>query len=542
MENKLVIEVINRGCYRLLCALDRDSYSLTYGCFDRRYWGWKIVDFPEATYQRNALILAKMLSISVDTQRRRLLTTAIKSALLYTAKIQHTDGSFDQAFPHEHSFGATAFLLDSLLESYLAIKTDFSQDEATIIEKNFQKAARFLCNHDETHGMIANHIAGAALALLRYGRYCKDESFCKAGQKFLSKVLDSQSDEGWYVEYEGADPGYQTLCVHYLAQYYRQEPNDKLKMSLEKSFEFLKWFVHPNGTFGGEYGSRRTSVFYPGGVALLAREFPVAAAIWNAMRDSLEKGLTVVPDRIDIGNLAPLLSSWFLALGNWTDELVDIPELPCQMELVSADFPNCGIYIRSWGDRYVICGVSNGGVIKIFDRKSGKTILNDCGYVGCLKNGIKITTQLTGLKTKSIVTADCIELETPFFIMPAVVPSPFKFIILRLLSLTIMRSIRLGNLVKLLLVKMMISGKKKIPLSLTRKLNCTFDGRIVIEDIIRSKRKITLKWLRYGVPFCGIHMASAKYFEHFDTPEEKVVEVDVEQLNTNNEIHVKVEI
>jgi len=105
-----------------------------------------------------------------------------------------------------------------------------------------------------------------------------------------------------------------------------------------------------------------------------------------------------------------------------------------------------------------------------------------------------------------------------------------------------MRNICIGNLVKSLLVKMMISSKQDVPLILTRKLTYTHKGKFVIEDHIISKGKIDLKWLRCGVPFCGIHMASAKYFEHFDTPEEKGVEVDVEQLNANGEIQVKVEI
>ena len=41
------------SCQRLLSQLNRDPATSTTGCFDRRYWGWKLTDFPEATFQRN---------------------------------------------------------------------------------------------------------------------------------------------------------------------------------------------------------------------------------------------------------------------------------------------------------------------------------------------------------------------------------------------------------------------------------------------------------------------------------------------------------
>ena len=47
---------------RLLSCLDRDSYSTNYGCFDRLYWGWKVVDFPDATLQRGVYPLTLVYS------------------------------------------------------------------------------------------------------------------------------------------------------------------------------------------------------------------------------------------------------------------------------------------------------------------------------------------------------------------------------------------------------------------------------------------------------------------------------------------------
>jgi hypothetical protein len=76
--------------------------------------------------------------------------------------------------------------------------------------------------------------------------------------------------------------------MYYLAQVYRLAPSERLRASLQASLEFLQYFVQPDGSFGGEYGSRRTEIYYPGGIALLGDEFPLAAAMSVRMLDAIE--------------------------------------------------------------------------------------------------------------------------------------------------------------------------------------------------------------------------------------------------------------
>ena len=45
-------------CRHLLSEINRDPSSNLRGCFDRRFWAWKLVDFPDATFQRNLAPLA----------------------------------------------------------------------------------------------------------------------------------------------------------------------------------------------------------------------------------------------------------------------------------------------------------------------------------------------------------------------------------------------------------------------------------------------------------------------------------------------------
>jgi len=59
----------------------------------------------------------------------------------------------------------------------------------------------------------------------------------------VQQIYDHQSREGWYEEYGGADPGYQTLCTFYLArlwQYTGDGVCDLPRASYPKSIANIK--------------------------------------------------------------------------------------------------------------------------------------------------------------------------------------------------------------------------------------------------------------------------------------------------------------
>ena len=83
------IERIARGaCRRVLGDVDRDVLSSTRGCFDRRYWAWKLADMPEATLQRNVFALAWWRERLHESEgvSRELLTDAVAAGLRYAAR------------------------------------------------------------------------------------------------------------------------------------------------------------------------------------------------------------------------------------------------------------------------------------------------------------------------------------------------------------------------------------------------------------------------------------------------------------------------
>ena len=495
---------------RALAEQDANPYSPTAGCFDRRYWAWKLVDFPEATFQRLVLPLAQLYRDPRSRfHRQPEVLTAIRSGIAYAGTIQHANGSFDQAFPFEQSYGATAFLLYPLLEAANLVDEHLDADERVRVQRTCRQAAEFLSTHAERHGVIANHLAGAALALATAADTFAERRFDTAASELVRFLMSRQSREGWFPEYDGADPGYQTLCVDYLSAYAARRPSDGVAAALERAISFLQWFVHPDGTFGGIYGSRRTSVVYLGGLARLAPASPVAGAIFETLAATMSRSDSVAPSAVDIGNLAPLLTSTVSALQLAQGGLGAAATLPVANPAPRIDFPEAGLFVRSTPEHYAVIGVANGGTVTVFSRTAKKLLIDDGGYVAEYPDGARITTQATDPDRRATMDGTAIVLAAPFVRMGGALPSPARFGILRLLNLTVMRSITLGNWVKRRLVRLLMSDRGEVPIRLQRRI--VVDEGVRIEDRIENPTGIVLNWMTGGRPFSSIHMASAGY-------------------------------
>jgi len=150
----------------VLSSLDRDPFSKTLGCFERLFWGWKLKDYPDATLQRliYPLVTYYYRIDSSFCEKQVFLPWAIRS-FEYLRKIQHRDGSFDQAFPNEHSHGATAFLLYDLARTYQMMNEDLNASAKKPILKTLEDMGNFLIRNEEKHGLISNHLLGAVAGL-----------------------------------------------------------------------------------------------------------------------------------------------------------------------------------------------------------------------------------------------------------------------------------------------------------------------------------------------------------------------------------------
>ena len=496
-----------RACRRLLSALDRDPYSPTFGCFDRRYWAWKIADAPELTFQRNALTIAWHLARgAAHGIPRAILADGAAAALTFAAARQHRDGSFDQAFPGEHSYGATAFLLHDAVHA-VALLREAGAPVPAAAEPMLRNAARFLIGTRERHAFIANHLAGAAAALSACGGLFGDAHLSRHANALRDQVLESQHREGWFPEYGGADPGYQSLCLYYLTQTGGAGTHDALRTALARGADFLSWFAHPDGSFGGEYGSRRTAVLYPGGLAKLAGGSASAAALARFAMDGLARGSLTGLDHLDDGNLAPMAMNCIAALES---EIPPDGSLPFETRGVTADFHAAGLFVRSAGDVYAVIGASNGGVIKAFNRATRLAAADDTGYAASSRGRALSSQSRHGTTWQA--GADAIVIDAGFAPLPSLTATPWRFIALRLLGLTALRVEAVREWVKRQVVARLMTPAAVDGPRLRRTIAIAAD-RLMVDDVITGAAH--LEWIESGRSFVSIHMASARYFPGF---------------------------
>jgi hypothetical protein len=378
--NREISEQIRHGIEHALTLLDRDPFSRTAGCFDRLYWGWKLKDFPDATLQRLVYPLVRYYyGVEKGLCDEAVFMSWIVRVFGHIRRVQHTDGSFDQAFPQEHSHGAAAFLLFDMARTYQIIRDRLDEKTRSEAFETMRRTGDYLATREEEHGFISNHLAGAAAALHALFQVTGEPGYRERAEYYVHTVISRQSPEGWYVEYGGADPGYQTLAIYYLADYYFATGEKTVLESLRKAVDFVSYCTHPDGSFGGEYGSRNTEVFYPGGFARLQKDIPLAGSVLGFMMEKIGAGNTVNLNTVDTGNLAPLLSNYLEAAGYAGEKSgPDREDIPFRRKPFIKDFRDAGIVVYNGEKDYAVVGVSKGGVIKEFDKISGKKRRDDC--------------------------------------------------------------------------------------------------------------------------------------------------------------------
>ena len=106
---------------KILTLCDRNPHSPTYGCCDRNFWQYKIVDFPSGMAQEFVYPLALAYHTDIGSNpfyQQAAIRDWVEAGILFAAKSAHPDGSCDDYFPFERAGGAAAFSLLACIESY----------------------------------------------------------------------------------------------------------------------------------------------------------------------------------------------------------------------------------------------------------------------------------------------------------------------------------------------------------------------------------------------------------------------------------------
>ena len=370
---------------RILQLLNRNPLSASYGCFDREYWHYKTRDFPCGMSQEMLLPLAQAVTMPLPGSPyfgNARLRELVRAAMDFTMRISHRNSATDDYYPHEQALGATVSTTHAIAHACLLLSFTDARTVDFLI-----KRGDYLATHEES-GRLANHQAMAALAAYLVFTLTGRERFRTLARRKAELVLSWQHpDEGWFAEYEGADPGYQTATISFLARLRRASGWQWLDAPLAAAVDFAWLFLHPDHSFGGEYGSRDTYHFFPHGFELLAGANPKAKELADGLLRGMASGSAA---RNDDDRMAGQLSpEYFFAHQDFFPRRMNppAPRAPFLSHL-----PDAGLVVVSTPSYYAVANLKKGGVLKAYTPRG--CFCSDTGLGVMCHDGLVLTSQV----------------------------------------------------------------------------------------------------------------------------------------------------
>jgi hypothetical protein len=282
-------DIAGRQAFRILSLCDRYQGSFTFGCFDRNYWHYKIIDLPNARYQEAMLYLALLYANNIEAQiyRNRKLLDFIKGALAFWGDIQNKDGSFNEVYPYERSFCATAFSTYAATESCIILPDLLSPDCLSHMED------AGIWMRKNANRESANQIAGSMCALYNIYILTKDRLFLEASEAKLRMLEKLWHSDGYFLEQGGYDIGYLSVVISYLAKYYRACGYEGVLKYIGESTDFINQRLDEYGHFSTSDTSRKTQYLYPYGFRI------AGSAVINRIIKGLSSNRIVNPQWMD---------------------------------------------------------------------------------------------------------------------------------------------------------------------------------------------------------------------------------------------------
>jgi hypothetical protein len=500
---------------RLISHLDREPQSLNYGSLDRGFWAWKFRDCAVTMFQSGIVPLAYVWHYPLPENswhKSNRLLEWIAGALEHLRRMQNKDGSFNVWGPGTRNPGVGLALALVACKALEILEPHLDARLAAGLREMMERACNFGLDHEEDYAFISNHQAHFALAFLSAGELLGKPRFRERASEIVERILAAQSPDGWYTEYGGPDPGYESLGISYLAAFWQRTRSSRLLDSLGRSVEFFSYCAHPDGSVGGAYGSRHTQQYFPAGFELLSAKNPLAASVARFLRERLERGNIVTPASVDAENLAVFAENYLEAcLAPPLQADAPLPPLPCESFDGVQNFPASGITFAGRPTYYAVVNGAKGGACRVFDRRTGNLAYEDAGYI--VSAGGRRWTSQRQIENPASDRAPAGEARTSvaFTEVRPDAMSPLRFVLFRLACLTIFRSRRLGAWLQRHIVARLITASRKGPLRLERRVRFG-ENEIEFSDRIELERQMPVSALEITRSFTAIHMGSSRYY------------------------------
>jgi len=320
----------------------------------------------------------------------------------------------------------------------------------TDLEEGLRLATRQLLNRFESQAANQQVAGLAALAVLRHLQpaFVPENAY----EHLLARTLALQTSEGWFLEYGGPDIGYLAVTIDCLWDVHDHQPDDRVNKSLLSACRFISQITGLGSIHIGLHNARNTDYLVPYGLVRAAREL---AADWPEGRitvDAIFRGasepghfLHATDDRY----LCHYIGHSVIRARNYLSRASGIRHPASEIEgpshlptfTASRHFPLSSHYLfpadddRSFG---AIVTPKKGG---IFSLQSACEQASDYGWVIQDPDSQHITHWWSDEWKWREVDAGTLAIEGNFYVHRETESSPFKHLLLRIVSLLLGRSI-----------------------------------------------------------------------------------------------------
>jgi hypothetical protein len=368
---------------RLASLLNRNPASKTYGCFDRSFWLHRKTDFATSTAQLSTSTLAHFYKTPFEGNLFYQQPTTLHwicAAVRFTLELQHQDGSFDEWYPNERGWGGpTGYVCHTLLEVLDLVGDEIPSVLLHETERSLRKAAAHLGRRDEGD-VLANHYAISILALKGIAKRLNDEQIMQSSERWMVRFRRLISEEGWSLEYDGCDLGYNLGTLNFFADLHKIHPSQDLIDYARKAFLFLSHFAYPDGSWAGSLGSRHTNHSYFFALEYWAHYVPEAHALLHHQRQAIADGIDLAPSDQEDHYLHYRLADSVKALTHFYSRPLSSQQLPYEKkEFRDVDFPHAGFRIEKRGSAILWVALRRGGAYRLYSLDSKKALCIDNG-------------------------------------------------------------------------------------------------------------------------------------------------------------------
>lgn len=456
-------------------------------------------------------MLALALFDHIDKEER--FTDWIEASIRYLLAQQHQDGSFDEWYPNERGWaGPTGYLIYALAKTWSLVGDRLSLGLREEVFRACERSCRFLSRYEEID-VLSNHQAMALLAIAQTRAVFQEADVTSLYEALFQRFNESVSAEGWSLEYDGADPGYQSATLSFLARVHSLNGDARIETMVAPMLEFVSCFFFGEKSFGGTPGSRSTRNVFHFGLEYWAHRFKLAETLAVHSRKMLEAGTLLDPadqeDHYLIYRLPELLEASLIARPDAKVHGI----LPYAQTDFRRWYQDAGILAQRFDGAYVVVNAKKGGALKAL-LANGK-VVEDSGWV-LRRAGNRLATcsyvrsdrKIEFHENHVLIRGPASRISHPLF-------NVWTFMAFRLAMKSLGFVPGLARKMKAWIrSKIMTGHKADQDIQFTRMI--TFRPNLVIRDTILCARPEQVERIWWGGSFVTRMVPQSRYFEEYE--------------------------